>query len=44
MNSDIMKEKMDTPQRRPIAIKSLSPSLLGLKSPNPTVVRDVNEK
>ena len=35
---------METPVRSTIEVKSLSKSLLGLKSPNPTVDREVNAK
>jgi len=37
-------EKMATPKRSIIAMKSLSMSLLGFKSPRPTVEREVKEK
>tara|TARA_B110000285_G_scaffold211340_1_gene253949 strand:- start:368 stop:514 length:147 start_codon:yes stop_codon:yes gene_type:complete len=39
-----MYENIETPKRRIKAHKSLSASLLGLKSPNPTVDRDVKAK
>jgi hypothetical protein len=44
MNYPIIMEKIMTPKRSPKAMKSLSMLLLGLISPKPTVVRDVNEK
>ena len=37
-------EKMATPLNITIAVKILSKSLLGTKSPKPTVVSEVNEK
>ena len=39
-----MYENIDTPPNMTNAVKTLSESLLGTKSPNPTVVSDVNEK
>ena len=40
----IIYEKTDTPVRRSSAVKILSKSLLGLKSPKPTVDNDVKAK
>ena len=42
MKIPIMYEKMATPKRRMKEQTTLSESLLGLKSPNPTVDKEVN--
>jgi hypothetical protein len=44
MKTPIMYENTATPNKRIAATTTLSKSLLGFKSPNPTVERDVNDQ